>query len=251
MTESEARYVTWPRTIGGVNDEVAVPRDILNERRVFKMPGNIPEPGEPAEEEKLVEETYIPRKVGMPNSDLRVIYFAVDTLSEQESAALVWERLCANAVFAAGVEGITDAIPDSGELAETLREAAAGIRVNAKHPTGLATAESMRRTAQILGLIPTCPECQRWLIYRQPHERFMENSRYVQCQNGHIFEVVRITDLPKGKTATEVIQQLATGGDDLNKTQIGIARLFLEGRLYAGHESADGLKFEPITPPER
>lgn len=39
-------------------------------------------------------------------------------------------------------------------------------------------------------LVPSCPDCKTPLIYRLPHERFMEDDNYVQCVNGHVFELV-------------------------------------------------------------
>lgn len=85
--------------------------------------------------------------------------------------------------------------------------------------------------------IPVCPDCEGQLIYRQPDRRFMEDNNYVECPNGHVFELVPPPPV-EGLTAKELIKQI---GDPkrVDPIQLTIARLFLEGRLYAEDHDPD------------
>lgn len=38
-------------------------------------------------------------------------------------------------------------------------------------------------------LVPACPTCKKSLIHRPPDRRFMEDDRYVECENGHVWEL--------------------------------------------------------------
>lgn len=207
---SKPRNIDWPWTVGGTNDEVEVPLDMARERRPFVMPkGEIPEPGEVSEEDRLEQEVYTPRQISTPNSDLCITYFAEENMSRADSTALIWERLCAKALIDERMEQV---IPDAQGLANILRE---GATTELQRSQDVKLAEAMRRTAQILGAIPTCPQCQGWLIYRRPDQRFMENSNYVQCQYGHVYELVPPIKIP-GVTVGEIMKVLTSGSGQLD-----------------------------------
>lgn len=36
---------------------------------------------------------------------------------------------------------------------------------------------------------PVCPECKRPLVFRLHPRRFIEDDRYVECENGHLWSL--------------------------------------------------------------
>lgn len=196
VDQENPRRTRWPWLVGGLHDGDSIPTEFQGYHDALKMLKDVPRVSDEellSETGMVAEEVYTPRRVGSSSSPLRVVFFAVSEMPESEAQAIIWERILERAFEKNLDEQLSAAYRD--EMPGELRKVGSAIlrgeyMRQGEHMPDAALAGLLRKAAQVLQLIPACPECKAPLIHRRPDQRFMEDDNYVACWNGHIYGLV-------------------------------------------------------------
>lgn len=146
-------------------------------------------------QDAFVESEYLNQRLGIGGTDARIRCFIYSETPQRQGQTLLLTQIFG---YAAGAKGFYPEahIPGSWrKLDELLRS------------PGVEGMEFLKRE-DFEKYAPRCPRCKSLVVYRDPTQRFMEDDNYVQCQNGHVFELV-LADLveSENRTATEILEE--------------------------------------------